>query len=434
MASHKTAIQLPHPYLTAYALADSGHGAEGSLRLEFSPRQPSAAQPPPLPLHDTQTSFLLRPAPQPPTPAAAPRPPGQENTPAARAERAEMLTIWGRAETTAGQLWLIAYYIVSTHHTSELFQVAVHDAPQAEAAAVIAQLLLPHPLEVAAAAAEGLPHPARRWILSRSAFWQGAGSPFGPRPVWVADPSTCLPLTPGIVEQVTSEIAARGGHVRHPLRPPKPARRSVVYSRWIPHLGETLSMVALDWRLDAHLHAFHEWQNSPRVARGWNQTGTLDEHRAYLEALEKDPHALALIGRFDDELFAYFEVYWAAEDLLGAYYRADEWDRGRHFLVGNERLRGPPRVRAWWSGLAHYCFLDDARTQRVVGEPRESNVTVARYDREHGFWHECPVDLPHKRANLAMVSRDRFFRMAVFHWGEEEGGEQQQLKRQEEEQ
>jgi hypothetical protein len=188
------------------------------------------------------------------------------------------------------------------------------------------------------------------------------------------------------------------------------------------------TMVAADWRNTKHLEAFHNWQNDPHVAKGWKQSGPIEEHRQYLQNNEEDPHILSVFGLFDGEFFGYFEVYWAAEDHLGAYYRFKDWDRGRHSLVGNRRLRGAHRVRAWWSGLMHYCFLDEPRTQRLVGEPRESNDVVAQYDRDHGFWHEGTVDLPHKRAHLAMVTRERFFKLAALHWGEETGieGERQE--------
>lgn len=69
-------------------------------------------------------------------------------------------------------------------------------------------------------------------------------------------------------------------------------------------------MVHLDYREESHLRLFHEWQNDPRVAAGWNETGTLDQHRDYLRRIDEDPHQIAVLAKFDDNYFAYFEIYW----------------------------------------------------------------------------------------------------------------------------
>lgn len=196
---------------------------------------------------------------------------------------------------------------------------------------------------------------------------------------------------------------------RHPLRAAKP--RGEVYRRFDARLGAWISLRAVE--IERDLERFSRWQNSARVARFWEEEGSLEQHRAYLEKLEADPHTLTLIGCFDDQPFAYFEAYWAKEDRIAPFYDTGDYDRGIHMLVGEENHRGPHKVASWLSALVHYLFLDDQRTQRVVAEPRADNAKMIGYLQNQCFHCEKEFDFPHKRAALMVLGRERFFDRCV---------------------
>ncbi|KAA0974502.1 GNAT family N-acetyltransferase [Pseudomonas sp. ANT_H12B] len=222
----------------------------------------------------------------------------------------------------------------------------------------------------------------------RTLFWQL------PQP-WLG-----ASLTPSYPQQMVIS-----GGKRHPLRPVKP--QGEVYRRFDARLGAWISLRTVDINLD--LARFNRWQNSPRVASFWQEEGSLDQHREYLSKLDVDPHALTLIGCFDDQPFAYFEAYWAKEDRIAPFYEAGDYDRGIHMLVGEENHRGPHKVASWLSALVHYLFLDDPRTQRVVAEPRADNAKMIGHMQSQGFHCEKEFDFPHKRAALMGLGRERFF-------------------------
>lgn len=409
-------LKLPHPYLTAYAVtnvASKGQPISNQVRLSAAGSSGKELAPPTL-LHNdtvsfTDIGFLAQDA----------IPPKGDNSSWARARRSPYLTItWTGERPSVPQLWLIAYALISLHPLVENFRVLFSGSDsQALAQELYATgLFHSHPK----GSTPSIPHDGH--LLLRSTFWQGAASPFGPRPVWAPHlDASGKPITkhypPFPFQNAPStQFPAVPRHTMHPVREPKPEPGSIIYSRWIPHLKEHFTMIALDYRNPDHLDRFHNWQNDPRVAAGWNETGTLDEHREYLRKLHEDPHVLTMFAAFNDVLFAYFEVYWAMEDHMGAHYQSSPYDRGRHSLVGDIRFRGPYRVSAWWSGLMHYMFLDEPRTWNLVGEPAATSSTVLAYDFAHGFHVEKLMDLPHKRSALMMVNREKFFTLSPFVW------------------
>lgn len=192
---------------------------------------------------------------------------------------------------------------------------------------------------------------------------------------------------------------------RHPLR--APIACGAVYSRYLPELAATLSFRTVE--PDSDLETFHAWHNNPRVSAFWELAGSKDMHRDYLKKVSADVHMQPVFGCFDGEPFGYFEIYWAKEDRIAPYYEVDDYDRGVHMLVGEERLRGPHRVAAWLPSLAHFMFLDDPRTRHVVAEPRADNAKMISYMQQAGFCKPKEFNFPHKRAALMMLSREAFF-------------------------
>ncbi|PGH19369.1 hypothetical protein AJ80_04009 [Polytolypa hystricis UAMH7299] len=411
-------VRLPEPWKTKYELFEASKGPHGRIfQLRFSNNQGSGTVNPPDQLHHDQLYFSeLVTSPQSTVPESS------DNTAWARACRnlVSFVTWDGQLAPTVGQIWLMVYAILTIKPTEEFFRLSLSGAEKAQLSHEICATGLGarFPNNTEAKESEKL----EDVLISRAAFWQGAASPLGPRPAWVAQPDlNCdmrrplsdYPVFP-LQYTVTSDFSARPVNAQHPIRPAKPARGSMIYSRYIPHLDEFFSMVHLDYRDKTHLELFNKWQNDPRVAANWNEAGTLEQHREYLRKIDEDPHQIAILTKFDDTYFAYMEVYWGKEDHMGTYYPALDWDRGRHSLVGDARFRGPHRAVAWWTSLIHYIFLDEPRTTCVVGEPKASNESVLGYDAAHGFHIYKWGDLPHKRSAMVRCERVRFFEVVNF--------------------
>lgn len=415
--SQQTAIaklKLPHPYLTTYYVFESEKVLDGNtlyqLRKDESPSS-LEIQLCRNSLYFTDVQETLLDA----------EPPASDNSAWARCQRAPGCSVtWnGLSETPwLGQMWLVIYAIFTMKDDLEAFRLKLvggnHVAIQEALTGSMLAINCPSPLSIGDNS-----HAATRSdevLVLRSAFWQGCGSPFGARPAWTpTSNANDTQIVPHLSYTVTTNDRV---HRRHPLRAPKPKPGTVVYSRYIPFLDEHFSLIALDYRNEEHLQLFHRWQNDPRVAQGWNETGTWEEHREYLRRQEEDPHTFTVLGCFDETPFSYFEIFWAKEDPIGAHFDAQNFDRGRHTLVGEDKFRGAYRVMAWWPSIMHYIFLDDHRTETVIGEPRwsrSSDGKVLKYDYTFGLNQEHLIDLPHKRASFVRCGRERFFQLCPFH-------------------
>ncbi len=212
--------------------------------------------------------------------------------------------------------------------------------------------------------------------------------------LWMSRQPSCYPLHYTVTDGK-----------RHPLRPVVP--QGMLYQRYIRALDKTVSFRTIDATAD--LEIFHRWMNTPRVAHFWEMQGNREEHARYIESVLKDAHLHPLIGCFDDEPFGYFEAYWAKEDRIAPFYSVDDYDRGLHMLVGEERFRGPHFVSAWLQSLAHCLFLDDPRTRNVVAEPRADNAKMIAYMQAAGFHKIKEFDFPHKRAAMMVLPREVYF-------------------------
>lgn len=323
-------VCLPEPYNTRYQLnAVSQNSSNRSFKLVLSDRQESKGQLPPEPLHNESITFT-----EPTSIDQSKILADSDNTQYAIAQRVPTVSLsWSsNGAPTVGQIWAIVYAIVSLRPDLETFTMGLFgsgkDTLTEELQAV--GLARAHPRPSTTPRRQGHPAPETfnpanyPLVVSPGVFWQGAGSPFGPRPVWVANPNlhsysrravSDYPLRPQQYT-LTTKLAEPQVHTHHPVRPAKPSPGSLIYSRYIAHLDEFFSMDLLDYRNPLHLQLFHEWQNDPRVAKGWNETGTLDQHREYLRKIDEDPHQIAVLARFNDNYFAYFEVYWAKVSLL----------------------------------------------------------------------------------------------------------------------
>lgn len=192
----------------------------------------------------------------------------------------------------------------------------------------------------------------------------------------------------------------------HPVRPL--ITEGTKYMRYVLDIDATITIRTVN--IDKDLDQFHNWQNKPRVYSLWELNKPKDELKSYLEKGKKDLHQVPLILEFNGESMGYVEVYWAPEDRIGPFYEYKMYDRGFHFLIGEEKFLGVANTFAALKAVAHLLFMDNSRTERIVGEPRYDNARALKYVHMAKGWEIVKeFDFPHKRAALIMGRKDLFF-------------------------
>ena len=192
----------------------------------------------------------------------------------------------------------------------------------------------------------------------------------------------------------------------YPIRPAP--HKGMVYKRFVPQLDMTITFRMTDPERD--LNQFHEWHNQSRVSFYWELNKPIEELKDYMEKGHMTPHQIPMVVEINGEMVGYYEMYWVREDRLGPYYESDAFDRGFHFLIGNKKFLGAKITDSIVKSGLHLLYLDDARTRRVMAEPRHDNQKVLKYAEASIGWKQLKIfDFPHKRAVLLENSREVFF-------------------------
>ncbi|KZT35086.1 hypothetical protein SISSUDRAFT_1009146 [Sistotremastrum suecicum HHB10207 ss-3] len=304
------------------------------------------------------------------------------------------------ADLSVELVWVIVYALFTEKRSQDSIPINIAKIPnQSQVREYLLQsglgrLHVKHPSEI---------------FLSRSAFWQGAGTrshSLG----WLREYSWVVADFP------VQDAFTRSTRVitSHPLRPPKPPPGALLYRRYCPSIGQTLSMryISLD-----DLETFSRWHNDERVHAAWGERGTLEKHRKYIEDQMADPRVWAVIASWDDEPMAYFEFTWVKEDHVSQYIPGggQAYDRGIHVLVGEDKFRGSARAQAWMRSLTHYVFIVEPRCNRLIGEPRADNGAIISVSLTAAMHIETYFDLPYKRSAMTCNLRERFFKLDLLH-------------------
>ncbi|HAP58717.1 MAG TPA: transcriptional regulator, partial [Cytophagales bacterium] len=173
------------------------------------------------------------------------------------------------------------------------------------------------------------------------------------------------------------------------------------FSRSVAELG---TFTPRPFRVPEDCALLHAWVTKP-YAQYWGlqQADVAEVVRTYEELLSRQGYEV-LLGELDGTPAFLMEAYDPATDPLAEHYDVLPGDRGMHVLVGPPTRKISGFTWAVFSTILEYLF-SEATTQRIVVEPDIRNAKIHTLNRRAGFRYQQILDLPHKRAHLAVCTR-----------------------------
>jgi Acetyltransferase (GNAT) domain len=176
-----------------------------------------------------------------------------------------------------------------------------------------------------------------------------------------------------------------------------------VYTETLPGLGE-LTLIRLDPA--AHADLVHGWVIQPRN-RFWGMgEHTVAQVREIYEFVDGLATHHAFLIRVDEQPIGIFQTYDPEHDPVGECYPVEPGDFGVHLMLAPGDLVLPHLSSLVVPALVRYAFRDPAH-RRVIAEPDLRNEKAIRRLTRHGFTLGPEIDLGHKRARLAFLTRDQ---------------------------
>lgn len=177
-----------------------------------------------------------------------------------------------------------------------------------------------------------------------------------------------------------------------------------ISTRKVPQLGD-FAFRPLEIQNDIPL--IHNWVNR-EYAQYWQmQRTTVEQVKTAYTAITQTRHAHAFMGFYNDVPAFLWESYQAMYDPIGKYYDVQQGDYGLHLLVAPPDKPIHGFTLHILKTIIDYMLADNA-VERLIVEPDIRNEKMHVLTRRVGFEYGQELSLPHKKAYLALCTREQY--------------------------
>lgn len=173
---------------------------------------------------------------------------------------------------------------------------------------------------------------------------------------------------------------------------------------YIPPLPQPFSVRAAVPEDDAQLVS--DWMNRRHLVDTWEQDWPAQRWRADMASRIAGEYSLPCIIGYDNRDVGYLELYWVAQDEVGAMYDCRAHDTGLHIAIGEQDLLGKGIFSRFLKALSGAVLEADPKCELVVADPDHRNGPMRRALAKAGFTESLVAPVRPGRT-IALATRGR---------------------------
>ncbi len=180
---------------------------------------------------------------------------------------------------------------------------------------------------------------------------------------------------------------------------------SVVFSKDYNNFG-TIDIKPFD--VKTHSKVLHHWVNKDYAVFWGLQNSSLETVEEEYQKLTETEDYKVFIGVYNNEIAFVLEQYNPQKDIVGEYYNAKSTDSGIHIIIAPPMTPKTPNF-TWFMFRSIMDFVfQNSNIERILVEPDIRNKKMFALCQRIGFQLSDVIELPHKTAQLAFLSREAY--------------------------
>lgn len=178
----------------------------------------------------------------------------------------------------------------------------------------------------------------------------------------------------------------------------------LLFSKQYPDLGE---IQIRNFNLSNDTTTIHDWVTKPyAIYWGMHEFTVIQVKEEYQKIVDHKYHHVC-VGMLQNKPVFLMEYYDPKNDHIAEHYEFLPGDIGMHILVAPVEKKVSKFTWKVFTTVMDFLFSDPL-IERIVVEPDVSNKKIHALNIKAGFRYIKEIQLPHKRAHLAICTREDY--------------------------